>query len=70
MGVAALPAYVANESLRTQALMPLLAGWSLPSQEIHAVFPSPRLVPAKVNDFIGWLQGQFGASWWSDKKPA
>ena len=69
MGVAALPAYMANESLRTQALVPLLAGWSLPSQEIHAVYPSPRLVPAKVNDFIGWLQGQFGASWWSDGKP-
>ena len=70
MGVAALPAYVANESLRTQALVPLLAGWSLPSQEIHAVYPSPRLVPAKVNEFIGWLQGQFGTSWWSDEKPA
>ena len=69
MGVAALPAYVANESLRTQALVPLLAGWSLPSQEMHAVYPSPRLVPAKVNDFIGWLQGRFGASWWSDGKP-
>ena len=70
MGVAALPAYMANESLRTQVLVPLLAGWSLPSQEIHAVFPSPRLVPAKVNDFIGWLQGRFGASWWSDGKQA
>jgi len=70
MGVAALPAYVANESLRTRALMPLLAGWSLPAQEIHAVYPSPRLVPAKVNDFIGWLEGQFGASWWSDEKAA
>ncbi len=70
MGVAALPAYVASESLRTQALVPLLAGWSLPAQEIHAVYPSPRLVPAKVNDFIGWLEGQFGASWWSDEKAA
>ena len=69
MGVAALPACVANESLRSQALVPLLAGWSLPSQEIHAVYPSPRLVPAKVNDFIGWLQVQFGASWWIDGKP-
>ena len=49
-------------------MVPLLAGWSLPSQEIHAVYPSPRLVPAKVNDFIAWLQGQFSASWWSDGK--
>jgi DNA-binding transcriptional LysR family regulator len=70
MGVAALPAYVAHESLRTNALVPLLAGWSLPSQEIHAVYPSPRLVPAKVNDFIGWLQSEFGASWWDNGKVA
>ena len=69
MGVAALPAYVAHESLRTGALLPLLTGWALPAQEIHAVFPSPRLVPAKVHDFVGWLQGQFGASWWGDAKP-
>jgi DNA-binding transcriptional LysR family regulator len=68
MGVAALPTYVAHESLHTGALLPLLTGWSLPSQEIHAVYPSPRLVPAKVNDFVSWLQGQFGESWWSDKK--
>ena len=69
MGVAALPLYVAHESLRTGALLPLLTGWALPSQEIHAVYPSPRLVPTKVNDFVGWLQGQFGASWWGDAKP-
>ena len=68
MGVAALPAYVAQESLRTGALLPLLPAWSLPAQEIHAVYPSPRLVPAKVKDFIGWLQGQFGACWWEDNK--
>ena len=70
MGVAALPAYVAQESLRTGALLALLPAWSLPAQEIHAVYPSPRLVPAKVRDFIGWLQGQFGASWWEEDKRA
>jgi DNA-binding transcriptional LysR family regulator len=64
MGVAALPVYVAHESLRTGALLPLLTGWTLPAQEIHAVYPSPRLVPAKVTDFVGWLQGQFGPAWW------
>lgn len=70
MGVAVLPAYVAHESLRTHALVPLLTGWSLPSQEIHAVFPSPRLVPAKVNDFIGWLQSEFSAAWWDNGQMA
>ena len=68
MGVAALPRYVAQGSLKSGALVPLLADWSLPSQEIHAVYPSPLLVPAKVSGFVAWLQGQFGEAWWGDLK--
>jgi DNA-binding transcriptional LysR family regulator len=64
MGIAALPAYVAHESIKGGALVTLLGAWALPPQEIHAVFPSPRLVPAKVSGFIEWLQGQLGESWW------
>ena len=64
MGVAALPWYVACESVKTGAVLPLLTQWTLPSQEIHAVFTSPRLVPAKVSGFIAWLQGQFDEAWW------
>ena len=65
MGVAALPRYVAHESLQARAVKPLLEGWALPSQEMHAVFPSPRLVPQKVSGFVGWLQGQFEGEWWA-----
>ncbi len=65
MGVAALPWYVASESVRSGAVQPVLTQWSLPSQEIHAVFPSPRLVPAKVSGFVEWLQGQFGDAGWA-----
>ena len=68
MGLAALPVYVANESVRSGALVAVLADWTLPSQEIHAVYPSPQLVPAKVTSFVAWLQGQFGAAWWMDSK--
>lgn len=64
-GVAALPRYVAHKSLASRAVVSLLEGWQLPQQEVHAVFPSPRLVPAKVKLFIRWLQGQFGPEWWS-----
>ncbi len=64
MGLAILPWYVAGRSVRDGAVQPLLTGWTLPSQEIHAVFPSPRLVPRKVSNFITWLQGRFGESWW------
>ena len=66
MGLAALPWYVAHESVKAGAVQPVLTHWKLPSQEIHAVFPSPRQVPAKVSGFIDWLQGQIGESWWSD----
>ena len=44
----------------------VLAGWSLPSQEIHAVYPSVRMIPAKVLRFIEWMQGSFGDAWWDE----
>ena len=68
MGLAALPQYVAHESVRTGALTVVLSGWTLPSQEIHAVYPSPQLVPAKVNTFAAWLQEQFASTWWATSK--
>ena len=68
MGLAALPRYVAHESVRSGVLHAVMTDWTLPSQEIHAVYPSPQLVPAKVTGFVGWLQGQFGASWWAEQK--
>ena len=64
-GIAALPLYVAHRSIQTKSVITLLDDWQLPQQEVHAVFPSPRLVPAKVKLFISWLQGQFGADWWA-----
>lgn len=65
LGIAALPTYVVHESLRRGELVSLLAEWSLPRQEIHAVFPSPRLVPAKVTGFVEWLKAQLGEAWWA-----
>ena len=63
-GLAVLPRYVAGESLRAGRIVPLLAEHTLPSQEVHAVFPSPKLVPQKVSAFIRWLQGQLQGDWW------
>lgn len=65
MGVAALPRYVAEESLKASAVTALLTHWALPVQEIHAVYSSPRLIPAKVSTFVAWLQGAFGEAWWT-----
>ena len=69
LGIAALPRYVAHASLKSNAVRAILGEWSLPSQEIHAVYPSPRLVPAKVSGFVDWLRGEIGDAWWSDPLP-
>ena len=65
MGLTVLPRYMAQTSLRDGQVLPLLPGWALPTQEMHAVYPSPRLVPTKVSGFVDWLQGQFGEDWWA-----
>lgn len=64
LGIAAMPRYVASDSLSSGALVEVLGDCSLPEQEIHAVFPSPKLVPGKVQAFIAYLQGRFGKLWW------
>lgn len=66
MGIAALPWYVAHASVSSGVLKPILARWNMPSQDIHAVYPSPRLVPAKVSRFVDWLRGRFGPTWWTE----
>ena len=66
LGLVTLPKYVAQESLRGRFLEEILSDWTLPAQEIHAVYPSPQLVPTKVTSFVTWLQGQFVPGWWSE----
>lgn len=68
MGLAVLPRYVAQQSISSGSVQEVLGDWALPSQEIHAVFPSPRLLPTKVSGLIAWLQGQLGPNWWAESK--
>lgn len=65
-GIAAMPRYVASESLKSGHVVEVLQGHVLPEQEIHAVFPSPKLVPGKVMAFIAYLQSRLGDRWWDD----
>jgi len=64
MGLAVLPWYVARESIADGSIVPVLAEHILPSQELHAVFPSPKLVPSKVRSFIEFLKQQLEGEWW------
>jgi DNA-binding transcriptional LysR family regulator len=64
MGLAILPWYVARESVADGSVRPVLPDHGLPAQEVHAVFPSPKLVPSKVTSFIGFLQDALQGEWW------
>lgn len=65
LGIAALPCYVAAESLARGSVVELMRSYTLPEQEIHAVFPSPKLVPKKVSAFVAFMQGRFVPRWWA-----
>jgi DNA-binding transcriptional LysR family regulator len=64
LGLAILPWYVARESLALTAVQEVMADHGLPAQEMHAVCPSPKLVPSKVTRFIDFLQQALGDEWW------
>jgi DNA-binding transcriptional LysR family regulator len=64
-GLAILPHYVARESLAERSVLPVMADHGLPAQEVHAVFPSPKLVPSKVTSFIDFLQRGLQGPWWT-----
>jgi DNA-binding transcriptional LysR family regulator len=64
MGFAVLPLYVASASLATGKVVQVLKEFSLPSQEIHAVFPSHKLIPGKVTALIEYLHAAFAQADW------
>jgi DNA-binding transcriptional LysR family regulator len=64
-GLAILPHYVARDSLADGSVVPVMEDHGLPAQEVHAVFPSPKLVPSKVTSFIGFLQRALQQAWWT-----
>lgn len=65
LGVAVLPRYVAQASVAAGALQPLLERWQLPAQEVHAVFPSPKMLPSKVRSLCDFLAPRFAGDWWA-----
>jgi len=64
MGIAALPIYVAHTSMQSGHVLPILTNYSLPDQEMHAVYPSPKLVPVKVKVLIEFLREAFSHDDW------
>ena len=70
MGIAILPRYVASASLAAGEVVAVLEDFSLPGQELHAVFPSPKQVPRKAQALIDFLIPRFKTDWWERRSPA
>ena len=64
LGLAILPWYVARGAITDGRVRLVLDDHSLPAQDMHAVFPSPKLVPSKVTSFIAVLQEALQGEWW------
>ncbi len=65
LGLAALPEMICWEDLRSGRLQVALEGWALPGAGLHAVYPSPRHLSAKVKTFIDFLQQKLSPPPWS-----
>jgi DNA-binding transcriptional LysR family regulator len=68
IGIATLPQYAANPLLAQGRLIPLLSAYTLPSQEIHAIYPSPRFVPTKVSTWIEFVQARLAHAMWQNAR--
>jgi len=55
LGIALLPAFVVIDELASGALLPVLPRWTTAEQGIYAVYPSHRLIPAKVRALVDFL---------------
>jgi DNA-binding transcriptional LysR family regulator len=64
MGITIVPYYAAAESIRAGQLRQIMGDHLLPEQEIHVVYPSPKLIPAKVSELILFLKDAFRDDWW------
>lgn len=58
-GFAAIPAFLAQDSLQSGALARVLPDWNLGEADLHIVFPSRRLMSARLRAFIEMLVKAF-----------
>jgi DNA-binding transcriptional LysR family regulator len=56
LGVALLPRFSVVDEIAGGRLVHVLPRWTTPEQGIYAVYPSHRLIPAKVRAFVDFLE--------------
>jgi len=60
LGIALLPTFLCGRELQSGRAMRVLPDYAPPEAAIHAIWPSSRLLPAKVRRFIDFLAERYG----------
>jgi DNA-binding transcriptional LysR family regulator len=60
LGIALLPSWAVGDDLRSKALKRILPGCEPPPSAVYAVYPSNRLMSAKVRAFVDHLARRIG----------
>ncbi len=58
LDIALLPRFLVQEELADHRLLVVLPRWQPPTRELFAVYPSKRLMPAKVRAFLDFIADQ------------
>ncbi|HEX6832930.1 MAG TPA: LysR family transcriptional regulator [Rudaea sp.] len=58
LGIGLLPHFALTELLDEGRLVRVLPKWQTPEQGVYAVYPSNRLIPAKVRAFVDFIGGR------------
>jgi DNA-binding transcriptional LysR family regulator len=66
-GITVLPTFIIHSHVAAGRLVPLLLPFEKPAIGLHAVFPSPRQVPAKARAFVEHLAARCSANPYWDR---
>lgn len=59
-GIGFVPELLVRQDVRHGSLRRLLLAWASPAEEIHLVYPSGRLLPAKIRAFLDFARANAG----------
>ena len=64
LGIASFDRFIAHDALCDGRLLPVLAGWSLPSRALYAVYPQSRYLSPKVRALLDYVQAYYRKPRW------
>lgn len=64
LGIASFDRFIAHDALCDGRLLPVLAGWSLPSRALYAVYPQSRYLSPKVRALLDYVQAYYSKPRW------